>query len=523
MPQNPILTLGLTDLSRHISKGELSSVEVTSAFLERLAHIQPKLRPMTRIFARESRVMAEAADDRRRRGARVSPLDGVPVTLKESISTEGTEVTLGLPRRKGQIASKDAVVAHLLREAGVVFLGKTNLSQAMLFHESRNPLFGTTTNPWDTSRTPGGSSGGEACAIAAYGSPGGFGTDIGGSIRVPAHFTGTVGLKPTVDRISNLGLGAAIPGQEIIRGQIGPMARRVCDLEILLDVVSPRRCAIYDPRVPALPIGDPNSIEPRALRVGYFIDDHVIRASRACRRAVELSVRVLEDAGCTVVAFEPPHAEEILFTYLGALSSDGARTLAASLDEHDVDPALTLLLRLVRLPRHARKAAALSLALVGERVAGQMLEVIGEKSVAEVWALTRRARELQAEVFTTWRHLRIDAVLCPPHATPALPHGASRDFTIGGALSMRYNLLDFPAGVVPVTRVRNDETSPLERPRQRHERRAATVDEGSAGLPVGVQVVALPRREDVVLRIMRLIEESALLDDERPVLAVDAH
>jgi fatty acid amide hydrolase len=523
MSPNPILTLGLTDLSRHISKGELSSVEVTIAFLDRLTHVQPVLRPMTRIFASEARAMAEAADERRRRGARLSPLDGVPMTLKESISTEGTEVTLGLPRRKGQLAAKDAVVAHLLREAGAVFLGKTNLSQAMLFHESRNPLFGTTANPWDITRTPGGSSGGEACAIASYGSPGGFGTDIGGSIRVPAHFTGTVGLKPTVDRISNLGLGSAIPGQEIVRGQIGPMARHTRDLELLLDVVSPRRCAIYDPRVAALPIGDPAAIEPRTLRVGYFLDDHIVRASRACRRAVELSVRALEDAGCAVVPFDPPNTEEILFTYLGALSADGARTLAASLDEDDIDPALTLLLRLVRLPRGARKAAALSLAVVGERVAGRMLEVIGEKSVAEVWALTRRARELQAEVFTTWRHLRLDAVLCPPHATPALPHGASRDFTVGGALSMRYNLLDFPAGVVPITKVQHDEETPLERPRQRHERRAATVDAGSKGLPVGVQVVALPRREDVVLRLMQLIEGSALLDDERPVLPVDAH
>jgi len=516
MATDPILTKGLVDISRHLTKGELSSVDVTRAFLARIAEVQPTLRPMTRVFAKEALAMAEAADQRRRRGARLSPLDGVPMTLKESIPTEGSEVTLGMPRRKGAIASKDAVVAHILREAGAVFLGKTNLSQAMLFHESRNPLFGTTLNPWDPARTPGGSSGGEAAAIAAYASPGGFGTDIGGSIRVPAHFTGTVGLKPTVDRISNLGLGAAIPGQEVIRGQIGPMARFTRDLVLLLDVVSPKRCAALDPRVPALPIGDPDEIDPQKLTVGFFVDDGVVRSSRAVARAVLRAKDALVDAGVTVIPYDPPHTEEILFTYLGALSSDGAKTVAAALDEDDVDPALSLLLTLVKLPRAARKAAALSLAVVGERVAGRMLEVIGEKSVAELWALTRRARELQAEVFSTWRHLRLDAVICPPHATPALPHGASRDFTVGGALSMRYNLLDFPAGVVPVTRVRDDETTPESPARERHERRAARVDLGSAGLPVGVQVVAPPRREDIVLRLMQVIESSPILDDERP-------
>jgi fatty acid amide hydrolase len=510
---HPLRQLGFAELQRKIAGGEVSSAEVTQALLDGIDSIQPTLAAYTHVYRRRAIEEARAADARRSKGEAKSPWDGVPISLKESIATEGDEMTLGLPAYKGRKAAADAVLAAIVKEAGCVILGKTNLSQAMLFHESRNPLFGQAANPWDTGRTPGGSSGGEAAAIAAYASPGGFGTDIGGSIRVPAHFTGTVGLKPTVDRISNLGLGSGIPGQEVIRGQIGPMARSVEDLVALLELVSPEKCAARDPRVPGLPIGDPNALKADKLRIGWFVSDHVVEPSAACQRAVREAKDALEAAGCEMVEIEPAITEELIFTYLSALSADGGKTLTAVLAGGEIDSSLTLLLRMVSMPRAARKAAALALGVAGERIAGRTLEAVGEKSVRELWAITKRCREIQADVFAHWRHRELDAVICPPFATPALTHRASRDFSIAGALAFRYNLLDFPAGSVPVTRVHSDEVTRSRR-RQRHERRASSIDRDSVGLPVGVQVAALPRREDKVLRVMGLIERAFADRDE---------
>lgn len=521
MPAMPadktVLTLSLRDMARHLASGELSSRDLVEAHLARLDEIQPALRPMAAIFHERALAMAGAADQRRREGRARSALDGVPITLKENLDIAGELTTLGLPKRKAHRADDDGVLVALLREAGCVFLGKTNLSQAMLFHESRNPLFGETKNPFNPTRTPGGSSGGEACAIAAFGSPAGIGTDIGGSIRVPAHFCGVFGLKPTVDRISNLGAATAIAGQEVVRSQIGPLARSAGDLELLLEVLTPEACAARDPRVPPFPLPAVSRVDVKGLRVGFFVEDGVLPPSKAVRRATERAAQVLEEAGAVVVPFAPPLCEELVFTYLAALSADGAATMSSQVERADLDPALTLLFTLARLPQAPRKAAGLGMSLVGDRLVGRMLEVVGEKTVAELWKLTARARQIQAATLAAWSHHELDAVICPPHATPALPHGKSRDFTLGGALSIRYNLLNFPAGTAPVTTVRPDEER-RERASTRLEKRAAEVDEGSAGLRVGVQVVARPWREEVVLRLLTVLDEGLRGDDGYPRL-----
>ncbi len=214
-----------------------------------------------------------------------------------------------------------------LREAGCVFLGKSNVSQLLIFHESVNPFFGRTLNPHNPERTPGGSSGGEAAAIAAYGSPVGLGTDIGGSIRVPAHFCGIAGLKPTVDRLSVLGSGTSMPGQEFVRGQLGPLARTVDDLLTMMRILDPEKASRLDPRVPPLPLGDPEQIHVSGLRIGYFWEDGILAPSQAVQRAVQHVANVLQEAGATLVPFRPPLSRDLIFTYMAGLSSDGGRTV----------------------------------------------------------------------------------------------------------------------------------------------------------------------------------------------------
>lgn len=511
------IQMGMVELAESLGTGALTSVAIVEAFLERIQTLQSDLRPMARVFPQMAMQAALESDTRRKNNQALSRFDGVPITLKESIDMKGEATTLGLESRKEHRANRNAVVTDLVNRAGMIVLGKSNVSQALLFNESRNPLFGQSVNPFDSKRGPGGSSGGEAAAIAAYASPGGFGTDIGGSIRVPAHYCGICGLKPTVDRISNRGVVTAIPGQEVARGQVGPMARTVADLRGLLDVTSPTQCSALDPRVSPQGWQVDAPVPLKELRVGYYTYDGIIEASAANQRAVDKAATVFRDAGATVTPFEPPMAEEILYTYLGALSADGGKTLSLQLPKEDADMALSLLFSMVRMPNAARKAAGVGMAALGERVAGRMLEAFGEKSTHDLWRLTARARQLRLEVFDHWVHHGFDIVLCPPHATPALPHGASKTFMIGGTYAFRYNLLNFPAGVVPVTMVRSDETGRLNR-RQKHDREAAHVDMYSDGLPVGVQVVSRPGREDLILDAMQVIEETLSAEDDYPRL-----
>ncbi|MBM4282846.1 MAG: amidase [Deltaproteobacteria bacterium] len=509
-------SLGLRDLDRALSTGATSSSEVTDAYLARIDAVEPVLHACTAVLHDEARLAAVEADGRIARRERKGPLDGVPLSLKESLDLRGHASTLGMPSRANQIAADDAVMVRVLRAAGAVFLAKTNVSQALLFHESRNPLFGEAKNPWNLARGPGGSSGGEAALIAAGGSPAGVGTDVGGSIRGPAHVCGVVGLKPTNDRWSVVGSQTGQPGQETVRGQSGPMGRTVDDVRVLWEACAPAQIAALDPRVPPLPHGDSTG-DVRGLRIGFFVDDAVVPVSAACRRAVERAVRALQDRGAVVFEAPPHDVHELVSVYLGAMSADGGVTLQSQIDDDDLDVALSMLWRLQKLPAAARRLAAFAMDKQGEPHVARLLRALGEKRVADTWALTRRARALAVDELVRWDRLALDALVCPPHATPALPHGASRDFALGGTLSMRFNLLNFPAGVVPVTRVRPDEQL-RPNPRGRLERAAAAVDVGSAGLPVGVQVVARPWHEHVCLRVMGGIEDGVKHDDGFPAL-----
>jgi fatty acid amide hydrolase len=509
-------SLGLRALDRALLTGQTSSTEVTDAYLARIAAIEPTLRACTAVLHDEARVAAADADGRLARRERRGPLDGVPLSLKESLDLRGHASTLGMPSRAGHVAREDAVMVRVLREAGAVFLAKTNVSQALLFHESRNPLFGETKNPWQLDRGPGGSSGGEAALIAAGGSPAGVGTDVGGSIRGPAHVCGVVGLKPTNDRWSVVGSQGGQPGQEVVRGQSGPMGRTVDDVRVLWEACAPDRIAGLDPRVPPLPHGDSHG-GVRGLRIGFFVDDGIVPVSLAGRRAVDRAVRALQDQGAVVVEAPPHDVDELVAVYLGGMSADGGVTLRRQIDDDELDVALSMLWRLQKLPAAARRLAAFAMERRGEVHVARLLRALGEKRVVDVWALTRRARALAVDELTRWDRLQLDALVCPPHATPALPHGASRDFALGGTLSMRFNLLNFPAGVVPVTRVRPEEQL-RPHPRGRLERAAAAVDAGSAGLPVGVQVVARPWHEHVCLRVMGAVEAGVRDDDGFPRL-----
>jgi fatty acid amide hydrolase len=514
-----LFSLSATEQLALLRAGKVSSVELTNAHLARIDRFDARLRSFTEVLHATAIESAARADRDRARGED-RPLLGLPVSVKESLDMAGSASTMGVPSRRGVIAKQDAGIVRALREAGAVILGRTNVSQLLIFHESRNPLFGQTANPWSPAHGPGGSSGGEGAAIGAGLSPLGVGTDIGGSIRVPAHFCGIAGLKPTLDRWTNRGSNTAMAGQETVRGQCGPMARTVDDLVLAMGALDPIAQSAIDARVPPLPFAPLAPTALSKLRVGVFVDDGMIPASAALLRAIGTASEALADAGVEVVPFTVPDAPEAIWRYFAVMSSDGGAIVDRALTPAEMDPVLLALRRVAKMPDGMRHAASKVAEVMGERRVARLLDVIGKKPVDELWGLTAAIRAYRFQVTEAMGDARIDAVLGVAHSTPALPHLGAKDFALAGSGSMLWNLLQFPAGVVPVTRVRSSETSRSGKG-DRLEKLAAKVDAQSSGLPVGVQIAGKPWREDLVLALMSAIETRVRPHPEFPLTPVE--
>ncbi|HVE78128.1 MAG TPA: amidase family protein [Gemmatimonadaceae bacterium] len=463
----------------------------------------------------EARADADAADARRTAAA-AEPLFGVPVTIKESIDVAGMPTTVGVTARTGARAPADSPLVARLRRAGAIVVGKTNVAQLMLFHESDNPVYGRTNNPWNAERTAGGSSGGEAAAIAAGGAVLGLGTDIGGSIRVPAHFCGIHGLKPTARRLTTAGMFETFRGQGAVADTPGPMARTVADLTLAMTVLAAPAADEADPDVPPAPLGDPEAVRVRGLRVGYYDDDGVFPAAPAIRRAVHEAADALRLGGAEVVTFAPPDVARGMRLYFGALGADGGAGARRHLGGGATHRTVGALLQLAALPAAARALVVGAGAMAAQPRLAELVRSLGARSVHDYWHLVAELTAYRARFLAALDALGLDALVCPPHALPALRHGSSYFLTSAACYSMLYNLLGMPAGVVAATRVRPGEESDRPPSRDLVERTAASVERGSAGLPVGVQVVGRHWREDVVLAVMAALEEHFSVREDYP-------
>lgn len=499
-------TLSATQMCARLDAGEVSAVELVQACIARIEAIDPKVNAVPIRRFRAALDEAQRADAARKAGT-AGPLAGVPLTIKENLELTGFDTTMGLRGRQDQPAPRDAVVIDQLRSAGAVVLGKTNVPQFLLAQETENALWGVTRNPFNPARVPGGSSGGEAAAIATGMTPWGVGTDIGGSIRIPCHFTGIYGLKPTVDTWSMRGSMGSMPGQELVRAQMGPMARTVDDLVLMCRHLDPRVMSRHDPGVPPLPPPDPSGVDLKGMRIGWHDDDGYLTPAPPLRRAVALAKAALEAAGAELVPFRPVDEGEVLFLWVMALSSDGGSTLKRQLQRGEAFcPQLKPSRRLQGLPAAARKAIAAILERTGEARIARLLKGIGEKSVADWWQMAAQRTAMRRAEFDAWRTAEIDALICPAHVVPAMPHQQSGEFVAAMTYPFRYAFLNFPAGVAPMTTVNAVDVQQTPAGADKIEKQIAAFMHGAEGLPVGVQVVAPPYRESVALAVMAALE-----------------
>ena len=499
---DPLVHSSAVKLLDLLERREVSAEEVVRSHVDRAVTIEARVGAFVESTRGDALERARAIDTARKHGEPVGPLAGLPITIKENLDMAGHASTLGIEHRKSLRASSDAVIVKAVRKAGGVVVGRTNVPQLLLSHETRNPVFGVTKNPWSSAHAPGGSSGGEGAALAIGLSALGVGTDIGGSIRVPAAWCGIAGLKPTLDRWSNRGSNGALVGQEAIRSQVGPMARTAADVALFFRALEPRYMAAHDPLV------SPTAAQSdKPVRIGFYDDDSIVRPSPAVRRAIEQAGVALGRRGYELVPFMPPAVREAIALYFALMSADGGVTARGLIAHSPVEPVLAPLLRTAALPNAARMLLAQGLDALGEGRTAFVLRQLGEKPVAELWRLTKAARDYRLTLLGAMADAGVDLVLCPAHATPAVPHTKSAEFLLAGSYSMLWNLVQFPAGVVPVTSVSKGETARQPLTRDRIETTAILVDRESAGLPVGVQIVGRPFQDEAVLDCMVALEQ----------------
>jgi amidase len=437
---------------------QISVTELAEAHIRQIERLNPALNAFADFDA--ERVLAEARRLDASQDAR-GPLFGLPLTVKSSIATAGFRCEIGSLLHKDEIPAEDAEVVARLRAAGALILGTTNCPEFLMAYETANLLHGRTCNPWDLARSPGGSSGGESAAIAAGMSAAGLGSDSGGSVRVPAHFTGICSLKPTPGRIPGRGHLPPCVGPFSILGAIGPMARTIEDVALLFRTVGGQDP--LDPISPPVALREPDLGDLRGNTIGFFEDDELVPVTAETRAAVEAAAAVLRDAGFRVEPFRPSTLEPLrrlwwkFFVQCGAMFYE---------------------------PEIRGKREKLS-PVFNEFL--EIAEVAGPLSATELLNAWAELDLLRAKTLAEMSEYPV--LLCPVASIPAFRH-TERSWTIDGRSvscfdAMRYtqwfNVLACPAAVVPVG------ASP-------------------EGLPIGVQIVALPFEDEIALGVAAIVD-----------------
>jgi fatty acid amide hydrolase len=507
----PITDLSASELAQQIKSGHLSAQEVVEAHIKRIEEVNPKLNAVVIPLFDEARAQSMVADEAQRRGEPLGPLHGVPVTIKEQHRVKDTQTTLGATHQVGKVYNSEGPLVKKLRQAGAIILGKTNILQTLMGWETDNRVYGRTNNPWNLDRSPGGSSGGESAIIAASGSPLGLAADLGGSVRVPAHFCGLHGLKPTSGRLTNddlpPGLMALGNGLAAMVQQAGPIARTVADIQLAMGLLAETSLEPTRDLVAPVPLPDPAAVQVNGMRLGMYTDNGFFPASPALRRAVEEAADALRQQGATVEPFTPPDAAEGLRIFLGIGTADGGKGLKRLLGDEKPIPQLAGLVGAMGFPPLISPIAAAIMKVRGQHHLARIIRNVGARSTDQYWSLVEARNRYRSHFLQALHEDNFDAVLCPPFALPALTHETCQHLSPAASYAMVYNAIGAPAGVVSITKVRPGEESDRKVTKDMADITARAVEQGSAGLPVGVQVVARHWREDIVLAVMAALED----------------
>ncbi|KAM6962519.1 fatty-acid amide hydrolase 1 [Aplochiton taeniatus] len=457
MDQSHILSLSLTELTKGLKEGPLTPEDVFYTYMEKTLEINGRLNCCTEI-------LCESFDQLKSVGSyKEGLLYGVPISIKDNIGYKDHDSTCGVLCKLDHPAPADSVVVQVLKRQGAIPFVKTNVPQGLLNYDCSNPIYGQTLNPRNPKKTSGGSSGGEGALIGGGGSLLGLGSDIGGSIRIPASFCGVCGFKPTCGRISSRGVSSCCPGQKSVLASLGPMARDVDSLALCMRALLCEDMFSLDPAVPPVPFNQQVYQSSKPLRIGYYESDGYMQPSPSMDRGLKETKALLERAGHILVPYSPPRISYAMHELIvKGLLGDGSKTLLSNF------------------------------------------------SVQALWKHNVDVEDYINETVAEWRRCEMDVLLCPVLG-PAFNFLYCGQLTCAASYTALYNLLNFPAGAVTVSTVTAEDEEALKRytgfskdPWDMLFKRAVTESEG---LPVGVQCVALPWQDELCLRFMREVEQ----------------
>lgn len=445
-----------TEIAAMIRNREVSAVDVVKACYARIDAVNPKINAVVATCRERALAEAAEADAMLAAGKSKGALHGVPFTVKDSFDTAGVVSTGGTLGRKEFVPGKDATVVARARAAGAILLGKTNTPEFTLGGGARgtyNLVYGQTYNPYNTKYNPAGSSGGAGAIVAAAGAYFDIGSDYGGSIRSPANVNGIAGIKPTLGRVPRTGHIVGYGGAFDSFQETGPMARRVADLMLLMSILSGPDD--WDATMAPVPLGDATKVELKKLRVAYYVNDGISTPTAEIQALVKQCVGYFKDLGCKVTEDKPPKIKELAEArrkFSGASDGDHMRRLLKAHDTLQASPGLNL---------------------------------SGNELPSGEFTYWCEAMDAIKSEQLTWLE-QYDLIICPVNANPPKP--VPPEFTrppgsSNGGYTSQYNTTGWPAGVV----------------------RAGT-SKDEVGLPLGIQVIGQPWRDDVVLAAMAHIE-----------------
>ncbi|KAG1736566.1 amidase signature domain-containing protein [Suillus lakei] len=482
-----------SEIVQRIAKGEWTSSQVLEAYIARSAMAQAETNFLYEDARKQAKELdAEFASTKTLRG----PFHGVPVSFKDHYQIKGYDATTGFTAWANNPGTKDACLVTQFRTAGAIIFVKTNVPQTMFAFECSNPLWGRTTNPWNSQYTCGGSSGGEGALLAMDGSAMGVGSDIGGSLRIPASFCGIYSMKPTAERVSSI---ATRPGYEAIRSSHGPLARSVQDCELFCKTIFGQKDSSHQ----NIPLPYQPVELPSELRFGYYLSDVITETSPACKRAVLETVSALRKQGHECIEFTSSLNATAMEVFLGLASSDGYKKMLSHLDSDPMEDSLFLVTLGPKLPSFVRNLACWIVnTFLGDSLFSRFFSLGREKSVSEFTDLTdQRNKAVVAWYEQVWDKYGFDGIIAPVQSLPVIPHGGTTYLAPLAAATIMYNL---PAGFVAGASGR----SKMFDTRMYLGKNPAYDPKAMEGIPIGIQLVGKKWEDEKVLAMMHVVDEA---------------
>ncbi|KAK3793142.1 hypothetical protein RRG08_024974 [Elysia crispata] len=510
-----IPTWSITELHAAVQAGEVTATEVLRAYQAKALEVNDRTNAITDVI--KSAVTRAAQLDQlppEQRG----PLHGIPISLKEACGLEGLDCTSGFGELIDIPLKTDSNLVKVLKSKGAVPFVRTNIPQGMRSFGCSNGIYGVTKNPHNQARAPGGSSGGEGAIIGGQGSIIGIGSDLGGSVRNPAHFCGIVSLRPTAGRLGNYGNfnASTSNGQTLVINTDGPMARDVAALVHVTRAVLGPSLWELEPHVAPIPFNEQMFSSTRPLHIGYYVSDNNTRPVPAVERAVLWAVSALRAQGHTVEKFDVKsyNLEAFCNFLFRALAADQGQGYDKLLQYDNSSEAMLGFYAFGTMSDWMRPYVAKSLERDDDNVQSASFAAGGIRTIAEWFQANLDLQEFQQKFVADWKQHKLDIMISPPWPSPANKIETIDKIVACGTYTAVYNVLNFPAGIVPVTKVTPKDVQnaidPKVYPAKYKQEKILQADaQGSQGLPIAVQVAGLPYTEERVLRVMAELEAAA--------------